>query len=83
MIVYDVTDKDTLYRLTNWIAELRRICGDIPIVIGKISLINLIRKFYNISLKGYPIYVVIDSTKSPWIFHIFGSLKKTLKGCRF
>ncbi|KAG8193477.1 hypothetical protein JTE90_023729 [Oedothorax gibbosus] len=33
LIVYDVTQKDTLYALPKWIAELRHICGSIPTVI--------------------------------------------------
>ncbi|KAF8767959.1 ras-related protein Rab-13-like [Argiope bruennichi] len=33
LVVYDVTQKDTLYALPKWIAELKHICGGIPIVI--------------------------------------------------
>ncbi|GIX98037.1 ras-like GTP-binding protein YPT1 [Caerostris extrusa] len=33
LVVYDVTQKDTLYALPKWIAELKHICGGIPTVI--------------------------------------------------
>ncbi|GIX98042.1 putative ras-related protein Rab-5B [Caerostris extrusa] len=33
LVVYDVTQKDTLYALPKWIAELKHICGEIPTVI--------------------------------------------------
>lgn len=33
VIVYDVTQRPTLHHLTNWISELKRICGDIPFII--------------------------------------------------
>jgi len=33
LIVYDVTQKETLYALPRWTAELKHICGHLPIII--------------------------------------------------
>ncbi|GFQ82648.1 ras-related protein RABD2c [Trichonephila clavata] len=33
LVVYDVTQKDTLYALPKWFAELKHVCGGVPTVI--------------------------------------------------